>query len=74
MTSKEVIGNFIGGHALLPALDLLSQRVAQFDITSQGLDNLSLTQRQACLFVSNHLIPYGAAAKQSQLSPDAFVI
>lgn len=67
-------GKFFGEHVLMPALDLAARRVERFDITHEGLKNLSQITNRSCLLVSNHLIPMGAVAQQSQLSPDAFVI
>jgi len=70
----EGVGRFLGEHVLLPALDILSNRVEQFHITSVGLENLSEAKNRSCLFVCNHLKPVSAISKQSQLSPDAFVL
>lgn len=71
---SEIIIGFVGEHVLLPALDFLSNKVEEFNITTEGLENLSEMKDKPFLLVSNHLKPASATAEQSQLSPDAFVI
>lgn len=68
------VERFLGKQILSPVLELLEKRVTDFNIKTNGLENLAIIQEKPCLIVSNHLKPTSAIAENSQLSPDAFVL
>lgn len=74
--SFEKFGQFIGKTIGRKSLEHLKNKIENFDIEVDGLENLEKVQKEAYLLVANHIIPNAdnKFALNTGISPDAFIL
>ncbi|MFA6194708.1 MAG: lysophospholipid acyltransferase family protein [Patescibacteria group bacterium] len=72
----EKIGQIVGKTIGKLGIEHLKSKVENFDIETDGLENLKKVKEEAYLLVANHIIPNAdnQAALNTGVSPDAFVL